>query len=221
MMIVLLVAMTPVSSRAIDIAVTPSVLDLVSDTAVVDGFELFGALPGDEFTLGFSVENRDGDELKSLFTSIIFDPAALGFLGGAAAPILEDPPGGGINAVSLSPIRAPEPRVGSPAGTLIALTHVAPFGSDRGTTQAGPDLAIAVTFQVLDVSVPTVIYQAFLPGDAAVINDINFCGVGSSPLSCDVPSDSIFDFQDFRVIPEPSTALLFGLGLAGLAVRRA
>lgn len=216
---VILVAALPYHAQAIDIAVTPSVLDLVSTTAVVDGFSLRGASQGDEFTLGFTVENRDADELRYLFTSIIYDPNVLVFLGGAADSILLEIVGGFI-PIALSPLRAPEPSVVSPEDTLLGLTHVAPPGSPSGTSETGPDLAFTVTFGILDATTPTMILQAFLPTDTANVNDTIYCGVGAGSGICDIESAAIFDFQNFAIIPEPSTALLMGLGLVGLGVRR-
>ncbi len=217
---------------ALVIRVTPSVLNVESTTAEVNGRSLLGGSAGDQFTLGYTVEKPGAADILSLFTSIVFDPSALRFVGGFSFPIFETSvPMSPFDAFfSLEPIRDPEPRVTSPADTLIGLSHIArPFGLEFFPSNAiGPELAIAVTFEILDPDLLSAINMVFLTGDAAIVNGVSYCG-GSSD-SCDVTSDAIFAFKNFKVgprydskastpVPEPTSALLIGLGLAGTSRR--
>ncbi len=211
------------------IVVTPRVEDLSSLTAQVDGRRLLNGSSGDQFTLGYYVENPDAASILFLFSSITYDPNVLRFIGGNAAPIFEQfiPEFTFDRIVNLNPISAPRPRPTSPSDTLIGLSHVSPpQGTELFSTNAtGPDFALDVTFEIIDPAMATSIEMAFLAGDAAMVNGESHCGLGSATSDCDFYGDGLWDFRNFKVnpggssavlIPEPSIGLLIGLGLVVL-----
>lgn len=223
------------TAAATKINVTPSLLDLASTAAIVEGRSLMGGSRGDGFSLGYSVENPDAAEITALFTSITYDPNILRFVGGVGFPIFEQTiPGTPFDrTIVLNPILDPTPKVTSPGDTVWALNHVlpppAPDEDFIPPTAIGPELAFVVTFEILDPDLLTSIDMVFGRGDAALVNGVSYCGSGST--GCDVFSDEIFEFKNFKVgprgaskgtspVPEPTVALLMGLGLAGLAGSR-
>ena len=81
---------------------------------------------------------------------------------------------------------------------------------------------MAITFEIVDADRLSSIAMIFAFGDAAIIDDVSYCAEGSD--GCDVISGDIFDFKvgpafvqkPSDPLPEPSSALLIGLGLAAL-----
>ncbi len=142
------------SAAATMIHVSPSLLNVESESAVGEGRTLFGGSTGDRFTRGYSVENPDGADIVALFTSILYDAAAVQFVDGFAFSIFGQvhPELFGSPTISLQPILDPEPHVVSPADTLFGLNHTTrPVGDQfLGATATGPELALAITFEIVD-----------------------------------------------------------------------
>ena len=81
---------------------------------------------GTDFARGYSVENPDGADIVALFTSILYDPAAVQFVDGFAFSIFGQvhPELFSSPTISLQPILDPEPHVVSPADTLFGLITI-------------------------------------------------------------------------------------------------
>ena len=228
----------------IEIRVTPSVLELESSTARVEGRSLLGGSAGDEFRLGYTVENVGGDEIQFLATSIGYDPSVLRFISGGGAPILHQtvPANPFDFEIELIPVFPVGPKGTSPSDTLTGLVHYSSSpifdsnqmttGAFRSTSATGPDLAIAAMFEILDPNAFTTIRMFFDSYDDAIVNGSWHCGPGAELLGgseiCDVISDDIFTFKEFNVgpdgdekapfpTPEPTSGVMIALGLMALS----
>ncbi len=154
---------------------------------------------GDFITVDISVA-YDGAPagLTGVFSSVLWDPAVLSFQSATPAPfaIFSGPNG------FLSKLADPRSFPGDPTGSLRTIQYGAtPVQSGSASTDT---LITTLTFQVVGFG-PLMISGGLLPADG-------FFGAGGVPLD---PSDVLF-----VNVPEPGTAVVFGLGLMGLGFWR-
>lgn len=156
---------------------------------------------GDLFNLDIVVNYDGSPSLRYLFTSVVWDPSELALVAFTDAPfnIFPGPLG------HLDRIMNPASFPGDPVGSL----RTVQYGAPPGDANAGPaTLITTLTFQVISagdgigqvdsVLLPSdeISYRAGLPLDTA---DFNLGGSAT-------------------LIPEPTTGMLLGLGLAGLGL---
>ena len=162
--------------------------------------DLSGALaPGATFTINLDV-NYDGSpaSLTGIFVSAQWDPSVIQ-LTSAVSPNFTILFGG---TGFLSKLSDPFNASGDPAGTIRAIS----YGANPGQT-AGAGAAPATT---------TLTFEA-IGGGSTSVDLVYLTGDGIIAGGDTVQDPSLLGPGISVVVPEPGTALLMGLGLAGLA----
>jgi hypothetical protein len=185
------------SAQAVGVALETggNILGGNSAGVVVDaGTRTITAAVGDFIEISLTVSNPGADSVESLFTFVNVDLGVVNTANAAAAPILAE----GFGGSTLGTLAGyGDQAVGQAPGTLVGLAH----GSTSGTSEAaGPDLATVIRFQV--VGTGTFQLSQSLSGNSVINGGADAPDLGPGYLV---------------VVPEPGTALLMGLGLAGLA----
>lgn len=167
-----------------------------------DGAVLPTIAAGQVLSLTVDVANPTGEFVQGVFASLVTDNSGLQLLGRSLAPAILE--GGTIsNPVGLGAITPiAEIKGNSPAGAdwIQALA----FASPAGSSEVGPTpIAVRIFLQVLD---PNALLGGGLPFMALTAGDI--IGGGGNRFTPFV--SGIF------VVPEPSSAILIGLGLISL-----
>lgn len=156
-------------------------------------------LPGDTFSIQLRMDTEGESQITSVFVSVSSDASVFAFTGGTSpGQIL-------FNTSTFEGIaRVSQPFVLStdPAGNIRAASFAALSPSNVSATN---QLLATLNFDVLDPGT-TVISVFIATGDDVTVNGVSMIG------------DLTFvESVEITVIPEPGTALLMGLGLAGLA----
>ncbi len=162
---------------------------------------------GDSFNVDvFAAHDGLGSSLIGIFASAAWDPSELLLTNATDAPFIIFFGADGFLGRFTNPRAFP----GDPAGTIRTVQFGAPPSQQAG---AGPDTLItSLTFQVIGgVDGIADIDVIFNGGDAFLAID---------PFALIAPSEFSISGTSVRIIPEPSTALLIGLGLVGLAARK-
>ena len=150
---------------------------------------------GDVFEISIFVDNANADAVVDLFTFVNVTPGAFTRLNGVGLPILDE----GVFGQVLTPLSGfGNQAVGQAPGTLVGLAHGVVGTGD--STAARNEQATVLIFQVTGTGVFEITQSE---SGNSTIN-----GVDQGPSFG--PSLTV-------VVPEPGTALLMGLGLAGLA----
>ena len=150
---------------------------------------------GDVFEISIFVDNANADAVVDLFTFVNVTPGAFTRLNGVGLPILDE----GVFGQVLTPLSGfGNQAVGQAPGTLVGLAHGVVGTGD--STNTSNDQATVIIFQTAAEGVFTISQSE---SGNSTIN-----GVDQGPSFG--PSLTV-------VVPEPGTALLMGLGLAGLA----
>lgn len=151
---------------------------------------------GDTFEISIVVDNTSGDAVTDLFTFLNYTPGAFALVQGVGLEILDE----GIFGQSLTPLSGfGDPAIGQPAGTFVGLAH--------GVVGAGDSTAATVDIGTI------IVLQATGVGSFTVSQS----GSGNSTINGQDGPPSFGPNLTVTVVPEPGTALLMGLGLAGLA----
>jgi hypothetical protein len=161
---------------------------------------------GDTFSIQYRLNTEGETHITSIFTSVFADPAIFSYVSGTSPGfILLDPTYGELLSRATQPVPVTNPADPAPVGGVHA-------GNFATTNPAGSGVASAA--QLL----ATLVFQAIAPGTTVI---------GAQPVSGDdltVSQASVIgevtwtDSAPITVIPEPGTALLMGLGLAGLGL---
>jgi hypothetical protein len=161
---------------------------------------------GDTFTIQFRMDTEGETQITSVFASVITDENVLAFVSGTS-------PGTILFNFStyVGLAKASDPVNGVPgddAGRVRAASFVTanPAGSGVSGPPAGTLLA-TLTFQAVGAGVTDVSPLLVLGDDEMTIAQISVTGSVTT-----TPGATI------TVVPEPGTALLMGLGLAGLGI---
>jgi hypothetical protein len=144
-------------------------------------------------TVFVEVHNPDGNAIQSLFTSTQMTGGVTFGGGGSLSTILLEP---GFGGPSLGVIAQPQLVFGE-TDRIITLAFASTGNPTRAT---GPEITTQITF---NISGPGAITHINGPGDESVIDGV-VAPVGFT--------------NQIVIVPEPGTALLMGLGLAGLAL---
>ena len=185
------------SAQATSLSLSFSNLSGTAD-GTVNGNEVSDLAVGDQVEITINVDNTSGNPIQALFTFLNTTPGILELNQAVALPV---PPEVGFSTDILTPLAGfGEQNVIGPAGQLLGLAHqVLPDGvADDAYSNAVSFGAVAIVFNVVGLGVTDIVHV----DDASV--------VGGSGLSFDGGPLTV-------VVPEPGTALLMGLGLAGLA----
>lgn len=178
---------------------TPVVGVTVSPDGNVYGHQ---AASGEFVLLTIDVANPEGDFIQTLFATMIFQGDKVESLGGNIPSAILQEPGFGGNAlanINSGDIKGNSPNLPGQAGDV--WMQAVSYASLGGSTATGPD-TISLLFQVTGVSVSTALEfdMGLTQGDS-----ITF------------PSSTTFSGALITPMPEPTTAILIGLGLTGLA----
>ena len=164
---------------------------------------------GQGILITIDVENANGDFIQELSSSIVIDGGQMFFLGGNVntSSILVGGPASMPTSLESFAIPWPMSKNDQPSCNGCGGPHwiqATAYGSALGTDGTGPDYAIASLF--------------FLVTGASGIDEVVFDMTMTAGDSIS-PSSGLPIFSDAVInpIPEPGTALLMGLGLAGLA----
>jgi len=181
-------------------------IDPSGDTAVVD------LVAGDFITVEIDFANPDGDLMTDVASTIIIQSDQLAFAGSLNAATIFAFQGGGFPpppATSLAAIGPPDVKINTPdlgGGDGDVWIQSSAFAG-TGTIGEGPDdSAITLFFEVLAGATGSTELNFDIVQTAG---DVPFSGGGA--ISVTINNAVI------NLIPEPTTALLMGLGLAGLA----
>jgi len=191
-----------IAAIAVFVATTASALVTVTHTNDSGGAALN---VGDTFVVDITV-GYDGNPagLTGLFTSAGWDPAELTLLGttGAAQPFILFP---GVSGILSKVVDGGQSFPGDTPGTTRAVQYQAGPGQAGG---AGADtLVLSLLFQVVGAGDGTAnVDVVFNNGDGIFINAADTD-----------PSNLLLTGTSVSIVPEPGTALLMSLGLAGLA----
>jgi hypothetical protein len=190
---------------------------LPSATAVIGPNSITNLNVGDIILLSYDVENGGGDLITAIFNTLTFNTTSLSLFGGTFVPAILF-----VAAVPFPP--APSQSLGSiGAGPVIKIAsgpafdqiQAMAFASGAGSVGLGPNLSAATVF--LEVIAPGAFdlnFGFFFSNDLVSINGQTFAGTdvtGIGGVTVNAPTIAI------AIVPEPGTALLMGLGLAGLA----
>ena len=156
-------------------------------------------LPGEQFTIDLRLNTEGETQMTSVFASVFADPSLFTFVSGTS-------PGAILvnfdTFATLSRFSQPFVLGGDPAGQVRAVSYASldPVGTSATSAVVG-----TLTFVAL---APGTINLNFLiaPGDDVTVNGVSVSGAVGLGQSASI-----------TVVPEPTTALLMGLGLAGLA----
>jgi hypothetical protein len=162
---------------------------------------------GDTFSIQYKLNTEGETHITSVFTSIFADPAYFSYVSGnSPGLILFNPTYGELLSRATQPVPRTNPADPAPPGAV----HAGTFATTNpdGSSQASASQLLA-----------TIVFMAIAPTPGSVI--------GAQPVSGDdltVSQASVIgevtwtDSAPITVIPEPGTALLMGLGLAGLGL---
>lgn len=173
--------------------------------AVQVGNDLSELEVGDTFEVSIFLDNNPADTFLSIFTYLQYDPSVLSIAQGFADLTAFPTEAGFGTGNALVALSAPAPAAGQPAGTAIgiALGVSNPATGDGLYSRAAEGVIAIAVFQVIGAG-STAISHVVAGG-----TDIR-TGTGEVAFSAPLTVST-------TVIPEPGTALLMGLGLAGLA----
>ena len=169
------------------------------DPASVRYFD-FG--PGDQITVDLRLDTEGETGLEFVAVSVLLDPTVLSFAGGASpGQILVDPD----TLVGLAQFSQPSVQPFDPNGTVRAATFGALQPSGVSSVASSDQLLATLTFDFVGAGRPNM-SAFFAQGDDIIVNGVSV-------------KDSV-TLGSLVITPEPGTALLMGLGLAGLAASR-
>lgn len=162
--------------------------------------------PGDVIALNVVLSNPTADLITAIFASLVVDKTELTFLGGAYSNVLTEATCTGFmcSPATLAPsIPSPIQKINDPnslgTGTLEWFQAVA-HTNVTGAAGTGPDSAVLLAFQ-----------YAGLGSESVFIEAATTAGDASASLSRPI------EFTSALInVPEPGTAMLFGLGLLAL-----
>lgn len=179
---------------------------MLFSAASASAISLFFAAPssnnlaiGDQFTIELRMDTEGETQLTSVFASVFADPSLFSYVSGVSpASILFN----FSTYASLGRVSQPFVLGSDPAGLIRSASFAAlsPSGVARNN-----QLLATLTFQAVAAGTAS-LSSLIAPGDDVTVSGLSVAGqvqTGSSAL--------------ITVVPEPTTALLMGLGLAGLA----
>jgi hypothetical protein len=154
---------------------------------------------GDTFTVDIVLSYDGTPTLTGVFTSASWDTNVLELQGTPVASnfAIFFGPGG-----FLSRVASPGVFPGDAAGTIRTVQYGAGPGQSAG---AGADTLIT-----------TLTFLAVGAGDGSVAVALNNGDIVLGAAGANITGDAVFTASSTTVVPEPGTALLMGLGLAGL-----
>jgi hypothetical protein len=163
------------------------------DPAAINFNEL---VPGNRFSVDMLLDTEGETDIELVSVSVQFDPNVLSFIGGSSPGlILFDPD----TLLGLQRLSQPFVLPSDPAGTVRAASF---GGLEPSGVASSNQLLATLTFELVGAG-PPLMSAFFALGDDVIVNGVSV-------------KDSV-TLGSIAIVPEPGTALLMGLGLAGLA----